>query len=79
MALFGNKKNKSQEPKLSKEERYLISRGIESLDPSYHDQVQRITGELAGKGMMRFGMSLSGISNEDSTKIDYLSALVEQN
>ncbi|MCF1684272.1 hypothetical protein LQF67_01595 [Tetragenococcus halophilus] len=62
----------------SKAEKYLAKRNLSGPDTDAQDQVFNISTDLAGSGLMKFGIGLSGKA-EDKAKIGYLSALVEQN
>lgn len=63
---------------MSKADKYLAKRGLESLDTDVQKQVNNISAVLAGNGLMKMGTLLTG-SGKDSAELGYLSALVEQN
>lgn len=78
MALFGN--NESKEDKKAKKAEALLAKfGLESLsDPHDLENVRNISYSLMGNSLIELGTALSG-KGEDSAKMSYLSALVEQN
>ena len=51
---------------------------LESMSEKDLELVKKVASDLAGNGLMKFGMTLSA-SAEEVTKVTYLSALVEQN
>ena len=76
MAFFKSQEEKEQEQL----ERFRSKFHIDSLSPEDLEIVQKVASDLAGKGLMKFGLALS-FSNSDAMRvqIDYLSALTEQN
>ena len=76
MALFGGP---SKEEKQAQElEKFMHRYHLDDLDPRDLETVRSIANDLAGNGMLKLGIGLSG-KPEDSAKITYLSALVQQN
>ena len=76
MALFGGP---SKEEKQAKElEKFMQRYHLDDLDPRDLETVRSIASDLAGNGMLKLGISLSG-KPEDTAKITYLSVLVQQN
>ena len=76
MALFGGP---SKEEKQAQElEKFMQRYHLDDLNPRDLETVRSIAGDLAGNGMLKLGISLSG-KPEESAKIAYLSALVQQN
>lgn len=71
MAIFGRKDAKA--------EKYLNDRGIENLDSSYSEQVNRVSSEMRSNGLFKAGLALSFANSVDQAKLGYLSAQVEQN
>ena len=53
--------------------------GLENISKVDAESIERILGDLAGKNLMRTGLALSGVKAEDQVKMDYLSAMMEQN
>lgn len=78
MALFGNGETKEQK-ELRKAMEVMQKYGLDSLDPKYVDQVQKINMELAGTGFMEAGMKISMAPAQDQLKISYLNTLIAQN
>lgn len=77
MGLFGEKLSK--EEKQAQEIAKMISKyHLNDLAPEDLDTVKSIASDLAGSGLISFGITLSGKS-EDVAKLSYLSALVRQN
>lgn len=81
MGLFGDNKNKeTKEEKKERKIREMMSKyDLDNLSSEYYSNVRNIYYGLMGTGMMEFGASLSGMKSEDSLKISYLNALIEQN
>ena len=76
MALFGGP---SKEEKQAQElEKFMQRYHLDDLDPRDLETVRNIASDLAGNGMLKLGISLSG-KPEDTAKISHLSALVQQN
>ena len=76
MALFGGP---SKEEKQAQElEKFMQRYHLDDLDPRDLETVRSIASDLAGNGMLKLGISLSG-KPEDTAKITNLSALVQQN
>lgn len=64
---------------MSKADRYLNKRGLKGLSTDVQQQVNNISGDLAGNGLIKAGMAFSFAKAEEQAKVGYLSALVEQN
>lgn len=78
MAIFGNNESK-EEKKAKKTEALLAKYGLQDLaDQRDLENVKAISNSLMGNKLIELGTALSG-SGEDSAKMSYLSALVEQN
>ena len=78
MALFGNNESKADK-KAQKAQALLEKYGLQELsDARDLDNVRAISSSLMGNKLIELGTALSG-SGEDSAKMSYLSALVEQN
>ena len=78
MALFGEKESK-EEKKARKIQETLEKYGLQDLsDPRDIESVKNIASDLMGNKLIELGTALSG-SGEDSAKLSYLSAIVEQN
>lgn len=79
MALFGGQKETKEEKQARKTQELLDKYGLQNLsDPRDLESVKRISESLYGNKLIELGTALSG-SGEDSAKLTYLSALVEQN
>ncbi len=79
MALFGGNKETKEEKQARKVQELLEKYGLQDLsDPRDLESVKRISESLYGNKLIELGTALSG-SGEDSAKLAYLSALVEQN
>jgi len=79
MALFGGQKETKEEKQARKVQELLEKYGLQNLsDPRDIESVKRISESLYGNKLIELGTALSG-SGEDSAKLTYLSALVEQN
>lgn len=77
MALFGEKISK--EEKQAQEIAKMVNKyHLNDLPAEDLDTVKQIAADLAGSGLISFGVTLSGKS-EDVAKLSYLSALVRQN
>lgn len=77
MGLFGEKVSK--EEKQAQEVAKLVNKfHLDDLSPEDLDTVRMIATDLAGNGLINFGVALSGKA-EDVAKLTYLSALVRQN
>lgn len=79
MGLFGGTKETKEEKKERKAQELLEKYGLGNLSHEYVDSVKNISTELAGTGMIEFGSQLSGMKSEDTLKVSYLRAIVEQN
>lgn len=78
MALFVGKESK-EEKQARKAQELLEKYGLQELsDPRDLDAVKNISESLMGNKLIELGTALSG-TGEDSAKLSYLSALVEQN
>lgn len=77
MALFGEKISK-EEKQAREIEKFVNKYHLDDLAPEDLDTVRQIAGDLAGNGLISFGVNLSGKA-EDVAKLTYLSALVRQN
>ena len=76
MALFGGpSKEEKQAQELAK---FMERYHLDDLDPRDLETVKGIANDLAGNGLLKLGISMSG-KPEDSAKLTYLSALVQQN
>lgn len=78
MVFFGKKKE-TESKDTQKARKYLQSRGIDKIDPSYSQQVNRISADLAGNSFLKAGMALSMAKSSEQATVTYLSAQVEQN
>lgn len=78
MAIFGGKEKKEDKSN-AKAQKYLSTRGIEGLDSSYSDQVNRISLEMLSNGLFKAGLALSFGNSVEQAKLGYMSAQVEQN
>ena len=79
MALFGGQKETKEEKQARKVQELLEKYGLQNLsDPRDIESVKRISESIYGNKLIELGTALSG-SGEDSAKLTYLSALVEQN
>ena len=77
--MFGRDKETKEEKQERKALELLARYGLEELkDPRDLTAVRNIATELAGNGLMAFGITLSGKA-EDVAKINLLRAMVEQN
>lgn len=77
MGLFGEKVSK--EEKQAQEVAKLVNKfHLDDLPPEDLDTARMIATDLAGNGLISFGVTLSG-KPEDVAKLTYLSALVRQN
>lgn len=77
MGMFGAKMSK--EEKQAQEIAKLVEKyHLDDMDPRDLTTVKNIAADLAGNGLLKAGVTLSGKS-EDVAKITYLSAIVEQN
>lgn len=77
MALFGEKMTK-EEKQAQEIEKMVKKYHLDDLSPEDLDTVKQIAADLAGNGLISFGVTLSGKA-EDVAKLSYLSALVRQN
>lgn len=77
MALFGERLSK-EEKQAQEIARMVEKYHLDDLAPEDLDTVKQIAADLAGNGLISFGVGLSGKS-EDVAKLTYLSALVRQN
>lgn len=79
MALFGSTKETKEEKEARRVQELMQKYGLENISKVDADSIERILGDLAGKNLIRTGLALSGVKAEDQVKMDYLSALMEQN
>lgn len=79
MGLLGGNKETKEEKAARKAQAILDRYELGKLSHEYANAVKGISLELAGTGMMEFGSLLSGMKSEDTLKISYLNALIEQN
>lgn len=79
MGLFGGNKETKEEKQERKAQELLDKFNLGNISHEYVDSVRKISEELAGTGMMEFGAQLSGMKTEDTLKVSYLRAIVEQN
>ena len=77
MGLFGEKVSK-EEKQAQEITKYVNKYHLDELAPEDLEAVKLIATDLAGNGLINFGVSLSGKA-EDVAKLTYLSALVRQN
>ncbi len=77
MSLFGNGVSK-EEKKAQELEKFAQRYHLDDLDPRDLETVKQIANDLMGNGLLKMGVGLSG-KPEDSAKLTYLSALVQQN
>lgn len=77
MALFGERLSK-EEKQAQEIARMVEKYHLDDLAPEDLDTVKQIAADLAGNGLISFGVGLSGKA-EDVAKLTYLSALVRQN
>lgn len=74
MGLFGGKDEKADRKTTE-----MLSRfGLENLDSKDRNSVEKIMRALMGNKLIETGMALQG-KGEESAKLSYLRALVEQN
>ncbi|MFT9040725.1 hypothetical protein [Schleiferilactobacillus harbinensis] len=78
MGIFKSKEEK-QAKHDAKIQAFLDARGLENLSKASFGQVERVTSDLAGNGLIKAGMAFSFANAADQAKVSYLSALVEQN
>ena len=76
MGLFDGKSK--QEKSAEKLQQFVISHNLDSLDEKDALSAKRIAIGLMGNGLIEWGTIFSG-SAEDTAKLSYLSAIVEQN
>lgn len=77
MSIFGRRES-FEERKAMEMKEFTQKYNLESMSEKDLELVKKVASDLAGNGLMKFGMALSA-SAEDVTKVTYLSALVEQN
>lgn len=77
MGLFGNRET-AEEKREREMKEFTQKYNLDSMNEKDLELVKRVASDLAGNGLMKLGIALSG-SAEDVTKITYLSALIEQN
>lgn len=78
MALFGGKEDK-EDKKEQKALEMMSKYGLENLtDEADRASVKKILSNLMGNSLITFGTTLQG-KGEDSAKLSYLAAIVEQN
>lgn len=78
MGIFKSKEEK-QAKHDAKIQAFLDARGLGNLSQASFGQVERVTNDLAGNGLIKAGMAFSFANAADQAKVSYLSALVEQN
>lgn len=79
MALFGKEKETKEEKEARQVAELMQKYGLETLNPKDTESIRRIMSNLAGTGLMKTGLALSGAKAEEQVKIGYLSAIFEQN
>ena len=83
MALFGNGTKETKEEKQARKTQEALDKyGLTALShPEDVESVKTIVTELAGTGLMEFGVALGGGSEKDLLRIQmqYQRAMVEQN
>lgn len=82
MALFESKEEKEAKKaakEMQKTQEFLDKYGLSEINGQDLQSIKNIASEMWGMGLMRLGMSLTGLKDEERTKIEYLSALYEQN
>ncbi|MCC0679557.1 MULTISPECIES: hypothetical protein [unclassified Clostridioides] len=82
MALFGDKVDKEDKKKLKEQEeiqKFMNKYQLQDLNEKDLTILRRITDDLFATGLIKTGLALSFTKIEEQTKINYLSALVEQN
>lgn len=77
MSIFG-KRESFEERKAREMKEFTQKYNLESMSEKDLELVKKVASDLAGNGLMKFGMTLSA-SAEEVTKVTYLSALVERN
>lgn len=79
MALFSSNKESKEDKQARKVQALLEKYNLDELsDPRDIESVKAISESLLGNKLIEFGTLLNG-SGEDSAKLSYLSAIVEQN
>lgn len=89
MGLFTSKEQKEQK-ELQKQQELaaqqeqklrakLAEHHLEGIDAEYARDCAEILTSLKGTGLMEFGNLLSGMKSEDTLKVTYLHALMDQN
>lgn len=79
MALFNSNKESKEDKQARKVQALLEKYNLDELsDPRDIESVKAISASLLGNKLIEVGTALSG-SGEDSAKLSYLSAIVEQN
>jgi hypothetical protein len=81
MALMKKNKETREEKQERKDQKILEKYGLEYMsDPVDADSLRKISNQLMGTGFLDAGLKLSlGTKPEESLKVSYLRALVEQN
>lgn len=80
MALFGNKEKETKEEKQQRKMLETMARfGLQDMPAEYQDAVKEIAVGLSGNSMMETGAFLSGMKTEDTLKISYEKAIMQQN
>ena len=80
MALFGSKDKETKEEKQQRKALETMTRfSLQDLPAEYQDAVKNIALELSGNSMMETGAFLSGMKTEDTLKISYEKAIMQQN
>lgn len=79
MAIFGKDKESKEEKEARKVTELLEKYGLENISDKDIESIRRILNELAGTQLMKTGSLLSGMKTEEQIKVNYLSALFEQN
>lgn len=79
---FKNKKSKEekrQEKEREQLQEFMNRYQLEDLDEKDLIVLRRIAYDLMGSGFLKAGLALSFTKVEEQAKVNYLSALVEQN
>lgn len=76
--MFGKE---SKEEKAERQQQEMMQKyGLQELsDPQDIDSVRKIVQELYGTGMIEAGMKLSMAPAQETVKVSYLRAIMEQN
>lgn len=89
MGLFTSKEQKEQQQRQKEMEKQaqkdakitakLAERNLDGIDDEYRDACAGIIDSLMGTGMIELGSLLTGMKSEDTLKVSYLHAIMDQN